>query len=89
MSKFTGFHVGEYIADEIEARGWTRRDLAERMGGDVAVNLLTLDLLIDLPSLESTLGQETADALSLAFGTSSVLWMKLDASWRAENGATQ
>lgn len=42
------FSVAEYIADELEARGWTTRDLAARMSDRIApdVRLLALDLLL-------------------------------------------
>lgn len=83
------FPVGEFIADELEARGWTPRDLAERMGGEVDVNELTIELHIACGEShpDAYMGQETADGLARAFGTSAELWMNLDAayrSWRKE-----
>lgn len=38
-------HVLDFIDEELKARGWTRRDLANRMGGDPAHNELSLQLL--------------------------------------------
>ena len=91
-----GFPVGEYIDEELKERGWTTRDCAERMGGDVAVDMLTLDLHLAVLSApeghgihDATMSQETADGLSRAFGTSAELWMNLDRSyhrWRAARG---
>src|SRR5690606_33604126 len=40
------FHVGEYLHDELIARGWTTRDCAQRMGGDVDISTLTLDFAL-------------------------------------------
>jgi plasmid maintenance system antidote protein VapI len=76
--------VGDYIQEELTARGWTTADLAERMGDtykERAIWELTLDLLIvcgDRPDI--LLGQETADALGKAFGTSGEFWSNLHAA---------
>ena len=85
------FHPGEYLADELEARGWTTRDCAARMGGDLAVDTLALDLLIACwqgGENRVRLGQEMADGLSRAFGTSAKLWMNLDAAYHAKESPT-
>ncbi len=74
-------HVHEYITDEMEARGWDRAELASRMGGDAAVNFLALELC-ELEDPRMTLGQDIADGLSRALGSSAALWMRLDESWR-------
>lgn len=66
----SAFPVGKYIADELAARGWTTRDLAERMGGDVAVNELSLELIIHVHDKSMYMGKETAGGLARAFGTS-------------------
>jgi plasmid maintenance system antidote protein VapI len=79
------FHVGEYLADELEARGWTSRDLAERMGGEVDINHLTIDLTIAASlapaghcAREATLDRETAEAWAKVFGTNAETWLNLD-----------
>lgn len=84
-----GFCVGEYIRDELEERGWTTRDCAERMGGDVRVNELTLELhiaCIDAPLdhaiHRAKLNPETAAGLGRAFGTDAQGWLNLDAAYR-------
>lgn len=86
MSDFKGFHVGEYIAEELDARCWDRNVLASRMGGDISLNRLSIDFLIDAPRLQMWLGRETADGLSRAFGSSSDVWLGLDKSWHEANG---
>ena len=82
------FPPGNFIAEELEARGWTARDLAERMGGDVAMNLLVVDMLVLAPAKGMLLGKDTAAQLSSAFGTSSEFWLNLDRAWQ-EHGAVE
>lgn len=67
------FSPGEYIQDELNARGWSREDLASIMGrSEQHVNgLLDGSLVID---------QDIALELARAFGTSSEMWIKLQAS---------
>lgn len=77
------FHVGEFVRDEMEARGWSQSELAERMGGNFDENYLVLDLML-LEDPHMTLGQDTANQLAKAFeGTDPQTWLNLDASWRA------
>jgi plasmid maintenance system antidote protein VapI len=82
------FHVGAFIAEEMEARGWTSRDLAERMGGkgkEIDVNQLTIDLTLAC-ALEKRpgvlLGRPTAEGLERAFGGSAKTWLRLDSMWQ-------
>ena len=76
------FHPSEFIEEEMAARGWSRRDLAERMGGDVCVNHCALDLYCETRHPEMLLGVNIAEGLAAAFGTSAGLWLNLDKSWR-------
>lgn len=74
------FHPWDFIAEELEAREWTVDDLALRMGGDFAVNRLSLDFLEGRePGLH--IGEESAEQLARAFGTSAQLWINLDKQW--------
>lgn len=83
------FSVWEYISDELEARGWTREEMAKRMGGDINVNLCALDFLEHLPyHPKIRMGQEMADLISVAFGQDPQTWVNLDAvyyRWCEEN----
>lgn len=74
-------HVLEFLDDELKARGWTRWDLAERMGTDPAREVLALELL-ELRDPHVYLGQESAEAIGRAFGTGAELWTNLDTTWR-------
>jgi HTH-type transcriptional regulator / antitoxin HigA len=69
------FAPGEFIQEELEARGWTQEDLAEVMGRPRRlVNELVLGKRAITP--------ETATELGAAFGTSAEVWMNLEAAYR-------
>lgn len=82
------FHPGEYLEDELEARGWKTRDAANRAAEsdyDRRILELTFDLTIaasyatlDHCAAKAAMGQKTADALARAFGTSAELWLNLE-----------
>ena len=76
------FSPGEFIQDELDARGWNTADLARRMGGDLGLNQLTVDMLIAVRDKNLMLGKETAQGLSRAFGVSAEFFLNLDRSWR-------
>lgn len=87
MSKIEAFHVGEYISDELEARGMTVRQLAELMGGDVDENELTLELTIaNVGGAACWMDEETAKGLERAWGTNAQTWLNLDAAYRRSMG---
>lgn len=71
----TPFHPGEYIKDEMEARGWTQEDLAEVMG-------ISRRQIVNLLQGKSGITAETAVALAAAFeGQSATTWMNLQSSY--------
>jgi HTH-type transcriptional regulator/antitoxin HigA len=68
------FSPGEYIADELEARGWSQLDLAEILGRPAqAVN--------EIIKGKRAITPETARGLASAFGTSPQLWMNLQTAF--------
>ena len=69
------FPPGEYIKDELDARGWNQADLAEIMGRSPK-------LVSAIIAGSSSITPETAQALGEAFGTSAQVWMNLDAVYR-------
>lgn len=74
------FPPGEYIKDELEARGWTQAELAEILGRPAR-------LISELLSAKRSITPETAMGLSQAFGTTPDLWLNLESSyqlWKAE-----
>ena len=70
------FSPGEFIGDELSARGWTQTDLAQIMGRPLRmVNELILG--------KKQITPETAHDLAKAFGDEDALyWMNLDAARR-------
>src|SRR5689334_16091963 len=70
------FPPGEFIKDELEARGWTQLDLAQITGRDpVQINLII--------SGKQALSPETAKQLGDAFGTGMQFWQNLESAYRA------
>ena len=75
------FPPGEFIKEEIEARGWSQSDLAEILG----VNDSVVSALING---KKSVTPDLAKALGAAFETSAQLWMNRESSYRlfhAEN----
>jgi plasmid maintenance system antidote protein VapI len=79
-------HVIDFIDEELKARGWTRRDLADRMGGDADRDELALQFL-DIRDPGVLLGEESAAAIGRAFGTGADIWTNLDNTWRTATKA--
>lgn len=70
------FPPGEFIREELEARGWTQGDLAQIMDRPVR-------LVNELVAGKKQITPETARGLSKAFGDDDPLyWMNLDSSYR-------
>lgn len=69
------FPPGEFIRDELEARGWEQRDLAEIMGRPERV-------VSELVSGKRSLTAETAQQLGEAFGTSAQVWLNLESAYQ-------
>ncbi len=76
MSKKQAFPPGEYLTDELEARGWSQADLAKILDRPFQhVNLLA--------NGKRRINIEIASELSAAFGTSPDVWLNLQAAWDA------
>lgn len=69
------FPPGEFIREELEARGWTQTDLAEILGRP----LRTVNEVI---TGKRSITPETARGLGDAFGTGAQLWMNLESSYQ-------
>lgn len=74
------FPPGEFIRDEIEARGWTQQDLASFMGR----SLVTVSKII---TGKQSITARAAKGLAEAFGTSAEYWMSLEAAYAAQHSA--
>ncbi len=68
---------GRIIADELEARGWTQKDLAAIMGRPEQA-------ISEIVSARKQITPETARELAQAFGTSAELWMNLETNYRLQ-----
>lgn len=76
------FPVGEYVLEELEARGWSIAEMARRMGGDFNLNHCAIELVIYVHDPDAFLGEDLARRIGLAFGTSAEVWLNLDNAWR-------
>jgi HTH-type transcriptional regulator / antitoxin HigA len=71
------FPPGEFIHEELEARGWTAGELARIMD-------MPLGLINELVTGNQKITLETARGLSRAFGDDDPnYWMNLDAAYRS------
>ena len=66
---------GEILAEELEARGWTQKDLAAIMGRPSQV-------INEIISGTKSVTPQTAVELAAAFGTSADLWLNLEANYQ-------
>ena len=69
------FPPGEFIKEEIEARGWSQVEFAEILGRPPR-------LVSELIAGKRAVTPETARGLGQAFGTSAQLWMNLEGSYQ-------
>ena len=69
------FAPGEFIDEELEARGWSQVELAEVLGRPPR-------LISELVSGKRAITPETAKGLGAAFGTGPEFWMNLERDYR-------
>ena len=69
------FPPGEFIRDEIEARGWSQIELAEVLGRPGR-------LVSELIAGKRAITPETAKGLGEAFGTGAQFWMNMESSYQ-------
>jgi len=69
------FPPGEFIREEIEARGWSQVELAEILGWPPR-------LVSELIAGKRAITPETAKGLGEAFSTGAQFWMNLESSYR-------
>ena len=76
------FPPGEYIKDELAARGWTQEDLAQVVGRPIqAIN--------EIINGKKTITPATAIELGAAFDTSSEMWLNLQNQWLLHKAASK
>lgn len=69
------FPPGEFLRDELEARGWTQADLAKVLGRP-------LQTVNEILAGRKTITPETAQGLGAALGTSAQFWLNLESAYR-------
>lgn len=62
--------VGEILADELDARGWTHTDFAEILGHPT-------QFVSEIISGEKEITHESASQIGAALGTSTEFWLNL------------
>lgn len=66
---------GEVIRDELKARGWSQRDLANMM-------VRPIQIINDIINAKTEITPETAIGLGIAFDTSASFWLNLEKEYR-------
>ena len=69
------FAPGEYLREELEARGWSQQELADILDRPPR-------LVNELIAGKRAITPETARGLSDAFGTSAEYWMNLESQYQ-------
>lgn len=69
------FSPGDFLSEELEARGWTQLELAEIMGRPTT-------LISGIVKGKKQITPDTAIQLGDAFGTGAELWMNLDSQYQ-------
>ena len=69
------FPPGDFIREELDARGWSQGDLARIIGRP----LQTVNQIING---KKTITAHTAKELGAAFGTGPEVWMNLEVQWQ-------
>jgi HTH-type transcriptional regulator/antitoxin HigA len=75
------FPPGEFIREEMLARGWLDEDVYAKLGYD-DVRCFAFDLAAYADDKSLILDEKTAADLSLVFGTSKEFWINIDRAWR-------
>ncbi len=70
-----GIPPGDLIRDELKERGWTQRQLAEKMGRP-------LQIVGAIVNGKKSITAETALQLQRAFGVSATMWSGLESDWQ-------
>ena len=69
------FPPGDFIREELQARGWTQSDLAYILGRP-------LNRVNEIINGKRAVTPQTAKALASAFGTTPELWMNLETAYQ-------
>jgi HTH-type transcriptional regulator/antitoxin HigA len=78
------FPPGEFIRDELKARGLTERGFEALLFsvGCTPTQVLACEIAAYIDDKDHILDADTAGCLAKAFGISAEMWMNLDRQWR-------
>lgn len=77
------FSLAEYLAEEMQERGWKTEDAAVRMqtSRGVAMDLFWLDIVMCVPEEQIKLDDEFFTGLGRAFGVSAEMFNTIHQKW--------
>jgi hypothetical protein len=75
------FPLAEYLADEMQARGWTAVDVARRMPGDYAINIGVVNLTLAIQDDGLLFDGVSLQGLAAAFDVDPAFFANLHAVW--------
>ncbi|MBI4322302.1 MAG: HigA family addiction module antidote protein [Chloroflexi bacterium] len=76
------FPPGDYIKEELEARGWTQIELAEILGRSPR-------MVNEIICAKRGITPDTAKGLGNAFGTGAQVWLNLESAYRLSRAHEQ
>jgi hypothetical protein len=81
-------HPSFFIKKEMRARGWNRTRLAYRMGGDVIINRLSIELYFEVGPTEPNLRIGSGEDFGRAFGVPAEFFLNLERAWLQQTGVS-
>lgn len=76
------FPPGEFLRDELEARGWTQTEFAEIIGRPTR-------LVNEIIAAKRGITPDTAKEIAAALGTSAQFWMNLETTYQLPNAESK
>lgn len=73
--------LASHLAEEMTARGWKATDVATRMPGDYAKNIVIVNLILAVQDDKMILDRELLQNLASAFGVSTDFFANLRETW--------
>ena len=74
-------HVSEFIQEELDARGWTRQDVYDRLGYDKS-DCCAFDILMDVKDKNILMDEKLSKGLGYVFTVDPDLFLRLHEAWR-------
>lgn len=80
-------HVSEFIQEELDARGWTRQEVYERLGYD-KLDCCAFDLLMEVQDKGLLMDKKLSEGLGYVFTVDPNLFLNLHEAWRTHPSTT-